>query len=69
VIKKLCNRCYGEFVEDERVVLGYLSCLPCGEKQAIQRKFCVLPMHKSNYQVPANREEIVGFNNKGGLVR
>ena len=69
MIKKLCNRCYGEFVEDERVVLGYLSCLPCGEKQAKRKKHTIVPMHKSNYVPITNREDLMGINNKGGLVR
>ena len=69
MVKKLCIYCYAEFVEDERVVLGYLSCMPCGEAQAQKRKHTVVPLHKSNYIVPANREELRGINNKGGLVR
>lgn len=69
MVKKLCIYCYAEFVEDERVVLGYLSCMPCGEAQARKRKHTVVPLHKSNYIVPANREELRGINNKGGLVR
>jgi len=67
--KKLCNRCYAEFVEDERVVLGYLSCLPCGEEQAKRKKHTIVPMHKSNYVPITNREDLMGINNKGGLVR
>ena len=69
MVKKLCIYCYAEFVEDERVVLGYLSCMPCGEAQARKRKHTVVPLHKSNYIVPANREELRGINNKGGLYR
>lgn len=69
MVKKLCSYCYAEFVEDERVVLGYLSCMPCGEAQARKRKHTVVPLHKSNYIVPANREELRGINNKGGFYR
>lgn len=69
MVKKLCIYCYAEFVEDERVVLGYLSCMPCGEAQARKRKHTVVPLHKSNYIVPANREELRGINNKGGFYR
>jgi hypothetical protein len=69
MVKKLCIYCYAEFVEDERVVLGYLSCMPCGEAQAKKRKHTVVPLHKSNYIVPANREELRGINNKGGFYR
>lgn len=67
--KKLCTRCYAEFIEDERVVLGYLTCMPCGEEQARKKKHTVVPLHKSNYIVPANREELRGINNKGGFYR
>jgi hypothetical protein len=49
--------------------LGYFTCLICGEAEARAVIHTVLPLHKSNYMMPANREEIVGFNNKGGLVR
>ena len=48
---------------------GQFLCSGCAEAVARRRKFTVLPMHKSNYQVPANRDELIGFNNKGGLVR
>ena len=48
---------------------GQFLCEDCAETVARKRKFTVLPMHKSNYQVPANRDELIGFNNKGGLVR
>ena len=69
MVKKLCNRCFGNEVDAERFVLGYTTCMPCGEAQARKRKHTVVPLHKSNYIVPANREELRGINNKGGLVR
>lgn len=69
MVKKLCTACHAEFVEDERVVLGYLTCMPCGEAQARKRRHTVVPLHKSNYIVPANREELCGINNKGGFYR
>ncbi len=54
---------------EKRADLGYLVCLQCGEHEARLVKHTVLPLHKSNYMVPANREEIKGFNNKGGFHR
>jgi hypothetical protein len=69
MVKKLCIYCYAEFVEDERVVLGYLSCMPCGEAQAKKRKHTVVPLHKSNYIKIEDLEDLKGINNKGGLVR
>jgi hypothetical protein len=56
-------------VSAPRLSRGALDCDDCAEITARKRKFTVLPMHKSNYQVPANRDELIGFNNKGGLVR
>lgn len=52
-----------------RVDGGQYLCDDCAEIVARKHKIPVLCMHKSNYQVPANREEIIGFGNKGGLVR
>ena len=69
MVKKLCIYCYAEFVEDERVVLGYLSCMPCGEAQAKKRKHTVVPLHKSNYIKIEDLEDLKGINNKGGLYR
>lgn len=69
MVKKLCIYCYAEFVEDERVVLGYLSCMPCGEAQAKKRKHTVVPLHKSNYIKIEDLEDLKGINNKGGFYR
>jgi DNA-directed RNA polymerase subunit RPC12/RpoP len=63
-----CDRC-GNEVNPARYEIGYTTCKPCGEKRARAVKHTVLPLHKSNYMVPANREEIMGFNNKGGFYR
>jgi len=49
--------------------LGYKTCLKCGDKQAKGRKFCVVPMHKSNYVAMFNRDDLKGINNKGGLIK
>lgn len=56
-------------VPDARVALGYETCLICGEKAAKQRKHTIVPMHKSNYTVITSRAELLGINNKGGLVK
>jgi len=69
MVKKLCNRCFGSEVEAERFVLGYTTCMPCGEAQARKRKHTVVPLHKSNYMVISNRAELLGLNNKGGFHR
>ena len=62
-----CILCQENTVPEKRADLGYLICLQCGEHEARLVKHTVLPLHKSNYMVPANREEIKGFNNKGGF--
>ena len=69
----LCKVCISKGVMTEvpapRQSRGAIDCDDCAEAMARKRRHTVLPMHKSNYQVPANRAEIIGFNNKGGLVR
>ena len=53
-------------VHEKRQQLGFTTCLPCGEKIARQRVFTVAPMHKSNYIVISNKQDLKGINNKGG---
>jgi len=48
---------------------GFDTCLPCGEREARKRKHTIVPLHKSNYIVPANSDEVRGINNKGGFYR
>lgn len=54
-----------------RAELGYVLCLPCGElaSKAERKLWCVAPMHKSNYMKINNRADLLGINNKGGLVK
>lgn len=52
-----------------RLDLGYTTCLSCGDKVAKARKFTIVPMHKSNYVAIFDRSDLLGINNKGGLVR
>ena len=67
---KHCIWC-GADVHKKRWALGYRVCLVCGEEAArIDREdWCVVPMHKSNYFLCTNSEDLKGINNKGGLVR
>ena len=65
-----CKLC-GDVYDSKRLRLGYAVCLPCGEdiaKEANSRR-TVAPMHKSNYVLITNRADLVGLNNKGGLVK
>lgn len=65
----LCTSCYGGAVPLPRWKLGYTTCLPCGEEQAKKRKFTVAPMHKSNYMLFTDMNDLKGINNKGGLIK
>jgi hypothetical protein len=59
----------GEEVDARRIALGYQTCLVCGDKEARARRFTVVPMHKSNYVAIFDRSDLLGINNKGGLVK
>lgn len=59
----------GEEVDARRIALGYQCCLSCGDKLARERKFTIVPMHKSNYVAVFDRADLLGINNKGGLVK
>lgn len=63
-----CEAC-GDDYSMERWALGYNTCLSCGEQMARGRVRCVAPMHKSNYMLITNPEDLKGLNNKGGLHR
>jgi ribosomal protein L37AE/L43A len=62
---KLCGDTYNE----ERFKLGYAVCLPCGDDLAGKVVRTVAPMHKSNYMLITDRADLIGLNNKGGLVK
>ena len=65
-----CSMC-GEYLSAGRWELGYRTCLMCGEEQAREERthWCVVPMHKSNYTLITNKTDLLGINNKGGLVK
>lgn len=69
-MKTLCTHC-GDPVPAKRAALGYRLCLWCGEEAAREERagWCIAPMHKSNYVLITNRQDLQGLNNKGGLVR
>lgn len=69
-IKPVCVECGDPFAAARRKA-GYNLCLECGEKTALrQRKYwTVAPMHKSNYVLITDRADLLGINNKGGLVK
>ncbi len=64
----VCDKC-GKPVNRHRYEIGYTTCLTCGEASAKRHKHTIVPMHKSNYIVVTNREDLKGINNKGGFYR
>jgi ribosomal protein L37AE/L43A len=62
---KLCGNTYNA----ERLAIGYAICMSCGDELANKVIRTVAPMHKSNYVLVTNRADLVGLNNKGGLVK
>lgn len=67
---KFCCWC-GADVAPLRWQIGYRTCKVCGEEEARAERdgWCVAPMHKSNYVLVTNPHDLIGFNNKGGLVK
>lgn len=65
-----CRTCGDEIVPAARAALK-ATCLPCGERGAIQarKSWCVAPMHKSNYMLLTDRADLLGINNKGGIIK
>lgn len=65
-----CEEC-GDGFSVARARLGYSVCLVCGDKRAreARKSWTVAPMHKSNYLLVTNRDDLIGLNNKGGSVR
>jgi ribosomal protein L37AE/L43A len=62
---KLCGMTYAA----ERLAIGYAICMPCGDDLASKIVRTIAPMHKSNYMMITNMEDLKGLNNKGGLVK
>lgn len=63
-----CKLC-GDVYELGRLRLGYAICCSCGDDLASKVVRTVAPMHKSNYVLITNHEDLKGLNNKGGLVK
>jgi len=65
----ICVSCYAVRVEPQRRAMARPTCMACGGKIAKQRKFTVAPMHKSNYMLLTDMDDLKGINNKGGSHR
>lgn len=65
----ICTHCYAERVPPARWAKGYKTCMTCGDKLAKATVRTIAPMHKSNYMLFTNLEDLKGINNKGGLIK
>ena len=63
-----CKLCGGTY-DASRLRIGYAICMPCGDDLATKVIRTVAPMHKSNYVLITDKADLVGLNNKGGLVK
>lgn len=59
----------GDTVIHDRWKLGYKTCLSCGEIASKKVRHCIVPMHKSNLVLITDVADLIGINNKGGLVK
>lgn len=66
--KAECRVC-GDYYPTARWALGYKMCCRCGEAEAKRVVRTIVPMHKSNYFLCTNMEDLKGINNKGGQYR
>ncbi len=67
-LRPICSRC-GDIFSAKRAKAGYPICLLCGEEDARSRVRTIAPMHKSNYMLITNLDDLKGINNKGGSFR
>lgn len=63
-----CSICTDIF-SAQRAKAGYRICMPCGDSLARSTVRTVVPMHKSNYMMITDMDDLKGINNKGGLHR
>ena len=64
----ICLQCGMDF-DWARFKLGYKVCMVCGDKLAKGVRRTIVPMHKSNYMMITDMDDLKGINNKGGLHR
>lgn len=58
-----CCHC-GDEVASGRSLLGYRTCLSCGDKEARQVRHCTAPINKSNYMLITNVSQLAQLNPK-----
>jgi ribosomal protein L37AE/L43A len=67
-LKPHCVIC-DDIYSAKRANAGYHICMPCGDAQARASIRTIVPMHKSNYMLITDLDDLKGINNKGGLHR
>ncbi len=67
-IKPQCIIC-DDIYDARRAHAGYHTCMPCGDAVARASIRTIVPMHKSNYMLITDLDDLKGINNKGGLHR
>ena len=67
-LKPLCVIC-GDTFAPKRANAGYNVCMPCGDAKARASIRTIAPMHKSNYMLITDLDDLMGINNKGGLIK
>lgn len=67
-LKPRCSICDDTY-SAKRANAGYHICMPCGDAVARATIRTIVPMHKSNYMLITDLEDLKGINNKGGLHR
>lgn len=64
-----CQDCGTDLLDPLDTLNGF--CWDCREDAAreVRKGWCVAPMHKSNYLLITNRQDLAGLNCKGGMVK
>ena len=61
--KPRCSICADTYAT-RRANAGYLMCMPCGDAQARATIRTIVPMHKSNYMLFTNPQDLKELNPK-----
>ena len=62
-LKPLCSIC-GDTYSAKRANVGYNICMPCGDAQARAHIRTIVPMHKSNYMLFTDMQDLKELNPK-----
>ena len=62
----LCSKCYRDEIPIGRWLLGYRTCLVCGDKAARAVKHTIVPVPKSNYIYAHTLDDVLSpYSHKG----